>query len=84
MDYITDGMTLTAANNVHPYAIETIKAYIFWKMKEHGRQYNMGERQMAKEEFYNQLRILKGRMNSIDVLDIRRSLQASYGPVIKN
>lgn len=83
MDYISDGMSLSAANAVHPYAIETIKAYIFWKMKEHGRQYNMGEREMAKQEFYNQLRVLKARMNNIDTLDIRRSLQEAYGPVIK-
>ena len=84
MDYISDGLSLSAANAVHPYAIETIKAYIFWKMKEHGRQYNMGEREMAKQEFYNQLRVLKARMNNIDTLDIRRSLQEAYGPVIKN
>jgi hypothetical protein len=84
MDYISDGMLLNASNSVHPYAIETIKAYIFWKMKEHGRQFNLSERQLAKDEFYNQLRILRSRMNTIDTLDIRRSLQASYGPVIKN
>lgn len=83
MDYISDGTSIDASNAVHPYATETIKAYIIWKMKEHGRQYNMGERQMAKEEYYNQLRILRARMNNIDVNDIRRSLAIGYGPTIK-
>ena len=84
LDYVTDGLTTSASNAIHPYAIDCIKAYIFYKMKEHSRAYNMGERQMAREEFYNQLRILKARMNSIDINDIRRSLDRGYGPVIKN
>jgi hypothetical protein len=84
MDYISDGVSTDATTSIHPYAIDAIKAYISWKMKENGRQYNMGERQVAKDEFYNQLRLLKGRMNSIDINDIRRALARGYGPTIKN
>lgn len=84
MDYISDGTSVNASTSIHPYAYATIKAYIFWKQKEHNRSYGLGERQVAKDEYYNQLRILRARMNSIDVNDIRRSLQASYGPTIKN
>lgn len=84
MDYITDGLSVDASNKVHPYASSTIEAYIVWKMKEHGRQFNLSERQMAKDEYYNQLRVLKARMNNIDVNDIQRSLSRSYGPTIKN
>jgi hypothetical protein len=83
MDYISDGMTVDASNAIHPYATETIKAYIFWKMKEHSRAYGPQERQLAKEEFYNQMRVLRGRMNSMDDTDVHRSLINSYGPVIK-
>lgn len=84
MDYITDGLTSDSTTAIHPYAHDCIVAYIFWKMKEHGRQYNMSERELAKGEFYNQLRLLKGRMNNIDINMIRRSLAKGYGPVIKN
>lgn len=84
LDYITDGLTTTASNAIHPYASSTIEAYIFWKMKEHSRAYNLGERQMAKDEYYNQLRTLRARMASIDVKDIQNSLMKGYGPVIKN
>ena len=84
MDYLTDGLTADASSAIHPYAIDAITSYIFWKMKEHSRQYNMGERAAAKEEFYNQLRLLKGRMNGMDVNQIRRSLAGGYGPVIRN
>jgi hypothetical protein len=84
MDYITDGISVDASNNVHPYAAASIEAYIIWKMKEHGRQYNISERQIAKDEFYNQLRILRARINAIDTIDIQRSLSRNYGPTIKN
>lgn len=84
LDYISDGISTDASNAIHPYASSAIEAYIVWKMKENARQYNLSERQMAREEFYNQLRILKGRMNSIDVNDIQRSLSSNYGPTIKN
>lgn len=84
LDYITDGLTTNASNAIHPYAIDTVKAYIFYKMKEHGRSYGLQERQIAKDEFYNQLRILRARINDIDVNDIKRSLAGGYGPVIKN
>lgn len=84
MDYITDGLSANASTSIHPYAIDCIKSYIFWKMKEHSRAYGLGERQVAKDDFYNQLRLLKGRMNGIDVNDIKRSLANGYGPVIRN
>lgn len=84
MDYISDGTSTTASNSVHPYAIETLKAYIFWKHKEHGRQYNLSEREMAKQEYYNNLRLLRARMTGMDIIDIRRSLDSGYGATIRN
>lgn len=84
MDYISDGLSVDASNAIHPYATETIKAYIVWKMKDNGRHYNMGERQMAKDEYYNQLRILRARMNEMDTISIERSLANWYGPTIRN
>ena len=84
LDYISDGVNTTASNAVHPYAIESIKSYIFWKQKEHGRNYNRQESELAKNEFYNQLRILRGRLSDInDINDIRRSLASGYGANIK-
>ena len=84
LDYITDGLSTDASNAIHPYAAATIEAYIIWKMKEHARQYNLSERQLAQQEYYNQLRTLRARMNNIDTNDIQRSLSRSYSPTIKN
>jgi hypothetical protein len=84
LDYITDGISTNASNAVHPYASASIEAYINWKHKEHGRQYGPSERQLAREEYYNQLRVLRGRINHMDVQDIQRSLARNYGPTIRN
>lgn len=84
VDYISDGLTTDASNAIHPYAAAAIEAYIIMKMKEHSRAYNISERQLAQQEWYNQLRILRARMNNIDTNDIQRSLSRSYSPTIKN
>ena len=84
MDYISDGMSTDSCSMVHPYAMDTIKKYIFWRYKESGRHYNLNERQIAKQEYYNAERILRARMNSVDVIDIQRVMRRSYGPTIKN
>ena len=84
LDYITDGTSIDSSNAVHPYAAQAIESYIFWKMKEHSRAFNLSERQLAREEYYNQHRILRARMNNMDVQDVQRSLSRSYSPTIKN
>lgn len=84
LDYISDGLTTDASNAIHPYAAAAIEAYIIYKFKQHSRAYGVGERQMAEQDWYNQLRILRARMNNIDTNDIQRSLSRSYSPTIKN
>ena len=84
LDYISDGLSTDASNAIHPYAAAAIEAYIIMKFKQNSRQYNLGERQMAEQEWYNQLRILRARMNNIDTNDIHRSLSRNYSPTIKN
>ncbi len=84
LDYLTDGTTTDATTTIHPYAMDAIKKYIFWRHKENGRQYNLSERSVAKDEYYNALRILRARMASVDTIDIKRSLARGYNAAIKN
>ena len=84
MDYITDGLACGSDTCVHPYSAMCIESYILWQMKEHSRSYSRQESELAKAEYYNQLRVLKGRMNGIDVNDIIRSLRSAYTATIKN
>lgn len=84
LDYISDGLECGADTCVHPYALSTIQAYIIWQMKEHSRSYNRQESELAKAEYHNQFRVLRGRMNPIDINDIIRSLRSAYTATIKN
>ncbi len=84
MDYITNGLTIDASNSVHPYAIKTIKEYCFWQYKRHNRKYNNQDRELAKQEFYNHLRILRGRLNPMGDQEIIASIASGYGASIKN
>jgi len=84
LDYISDGLESDAATEIHPYAQASIEAYIFWQMKEHSRAYSSGERQLAEEQFDKEHRLLRARINSFTMTDLRRVLQQSYGGAIKN
>lgn len=83
MDYITDGTSTTALSAVHPYAWMTIKKYIVWRYKEDSRRYNNEDRERAKQEYYNELRILRGRNSDLDVHGIKVSLAQTYSASIK-
>jgi hypothetical protein len=84
LDYISDGLTVDSTNAIHPYATDTLKKYIVFNYKKNSRQYGLQERQLAEAEYFNALRVLRARMNSIDAEDITRVIRRSYGPTIKN
>lgn len=64
------GSNTDSATEVHPYAQATIEAYMKWQYKENTRSYSGGERQMEENKYYNQLRILRGRIDPISCDDI--------------
>jgi len=84
LDYISDGMESDAATSVHPYAMASIEAYINWQMKEHSRAYAPGDRNMAKAQYDHEHKILRSRLMSFSLTDLRRVLQQNYSGTIKN
>lgn len=84
LEYISDGLESDAATEIHPYAQATIEAYIYWQMKEHNRSYNLNERQLAKEQYDKEHRLLRARLNAFSTTDLRRVLQQGYGGALKN
>tara|TARA_R110002020_G_scaffold24921_2_gene81296 strand:- start:10 stop:729 length:720 start_codon:yes stop_codon:yes gene_type:complete len=83
LEYITDGTSTTSTTLVHPYAAQTIEDYIFWKYKANNRKYNRFDARIARDEYYDQLRRLRARMNPLTVTDIVRSLRSGYKMSIK-
>lgn len=79
LEYISDGMNADAATRISPYAYDTIDAYILWQMKEHSRTYSAGEAQLAKQEYIDQRKILRARLNPMTIDMWKRIFQrASY------
>jgi hypothetical protein len=69
--YITDGISITAANVIHPYAIECLKAGAEWRYKRNSpRIFNLGIVDRAKQHYYNQRIILRERLQGISIEDI--------------
>ena len=75
LQYVSDGQEADAATQIDPYAIKTIQAYIGWQTRENNRNYNMGERQMAQNEYVRERKILRARKADWSVEKIKRIVQ---------
>lgn len=84
LEYIGTGIETTANTLVHPFAEETILAYIAWKMLVPKRNVGLGEKQMAEEEFKRQHRLLALRMQKFSVKDFLQALRSGYTLTVKN
>lgn len=79
LEYISDGMDADSATRVDVYAQATIDAYIKWQHKANNRTYNMGEQQMAQQEYKDQRAILRARLSDLTMEKYKRLFQrASY------
>ncbi len=67
--YVSNGVSNTAANVVHPYAVETIHAYIDWKLSESERR-AQSETMRKESSYYNKKRLLKGKMNPLTLVQL--------------
>lgn len=83
LEYITDAYKPNVKSVVNPYASRAIQEYIKWQYKENNRKYGLSERQIARQEFYNQYRILRGRMSDLTTADILESVNSGIKRSIK-
>ena len=72
LNYISDGVVTSQANVVHPYAEEAILSWIRWNRLTHLPRLHRNETAESKAErrYYNDNRILRGRMNEMNIWDI--------------
>ena len=80
MEYISNGQTADNASKVEYYAQAAIEAYINWKRSRNA------DIEVSPEgaAYYNQRRLLRGRMDELTPWDIRQILYKNYKPSIKN
>lgn len=78
--YISDGQSLDAASQIDTRAFEAIKSYIAWKCSSNKNNNFSPEGQ----NWHNQRRLLRARMNDFTVTDIRNIILRAYTATVKN
>jgi len=84
LEYIGYGTNANTTTSITMYAQDTVENYIIWKYKCSLRNSPVATQQMAMQEYYNSLRILRGRLNAVTVQDIIRISRNNYKASIKN
>lgn len=74
LEYISDGLSCSSSTCVHPYAVQTIKNYIYWQHALRSEKPNV---KLLEDEYYNSERILRGRIDPLDTDEIVRTLRSS-------
>ena len=81
--YISNGVTVSNANIVHPYAQDTIKKYIIFQKFYHTNS-AFNKVGLAKQDFINAKRKLKSRLNALTYADIIASFRRGLHGSLKN
>lgn len=84
LEYVGDGLGCDSATQIPIYAVDTIESYIIWQMKEQNRNYQLGERKIAYDEYVRQYQIFLARKNPLTKEMIVRILNRNYTAVIKS
>lgn len=80
LQYCSDGQSTDNAANVDVSAFATIQAYIGWKTSPNR---NIKDAPEART-YYNEKRLLRARLNSLTITDIKQVLYNAYSATIKN
>ena len=74
VEYISDGSTSNGEYQIHVFAEEALRSYIWWKHLQRKKNVNMNEKVMARKDWYNEKRIATARFSSFNK---EEALQAS-------
>ena len=64
MEYIADIKKIDDDFEVHPFMVEALKSWMFYKSIQRNMTINAGEKDRARRDYYNEERITKNRFNS--------------------
>ena len=64
LEYISDGSSSDGNYQVHTFAEEALRSYVYWKSIQRKRYMNIQEKQLAQQDWYNQKRLALSRFSS--------------------
>ena len=74
LEYISDGSTSDGEYQIHVFAEEALRSYVWWKHLQRKRNVNANEKMMARKDWYNEKRIATARFSYFNK---EEALQAS-------
>jgi hypothetical protein len=77
IEYIADEAR-SSDPQVHVYAEEALRAYIYYKLIERKSQVPMGEKARARSEYYNERRKAKARLNNFTKEEAMQVIQKNF------
>ena len=77
LEYVADQAKETNPD-VHVYAEEALRAYIYYRVIERKSTVPMGEKQRARQEYYNELRKANARMKSFSKEDALQVIRKNF------
>lgn len=79
--YMTMPEKVSNKSVIHPFAKQALTDYIEWQWAEYNKDKDYP---LKRKEFYNQYRILRGRMNKLTTVEIKRSIRRHIRLSINN
>lgn len=85
LEYITDGLDCCSGSTmITEYAYSCIKDYIYWKTLAFKKNTPAVKVMDAENNFYNSLRILRGRVQPLTIEIVKMALRRNYTPTMKS
>jgi len=78
LEYTHTGLNPSGDTMVDELMSLCVKLYILWKHSSRSKRYGLAERQMAKDEYYNERRFVGRRTSNMSTEDIVASIRNNY------
>lgn len=77
LEYLADVSQIDGNYIVHPFIIESLKAFIYWRASR-AKRTSIGAARDARSEYYNQKRLSNIRMTSFNLDEIKQAIRKHY------
>jgi hypothetical protein len=77
LEYLADPQRLGGNYHIHPYDVEAVKAFIWWKDIQKNRTYNGADKEQARLEWRRQYNMCKRRHNNFTLGEAAQSIRKS-------
>jgi len=75
LEYVGNGMDADSATHIDAYAQQTIEAYAQWQFKANNRTYNLGDVQVAEQQYIRERLIYRARKSDLTIDRLKRIVQ---------